>query len=266
MANSKQMPSGNWRVQVFLGTNADGKKMKKSITAPTRWQAEMLAAEFLETVQTARSKFTVAQDVIRDLNKTYNSTRRLVVPAYIQSLIDRIPHQSETDFIVPLGYKYIKNHLTKLAKANGYQLTFHQLRHPNFVFSLLWQHHNSFLFQSSLFRYESIIVRHIGKSNSFQKKESCCFGYTMKKLVHNSVVGIIEHHIVNVPVTNEVTDHRMPNPLDLVGVRLCRTVFVKFVHLLHCSLACLLSFCGSAVVCRITLSFPTARSIFALPA
>ena len=40
------------------------------------------------------------------------------------------------------------------------------------------------------------------------------------------------------------------------------TVLVLLVHLLHCSLACLLSFCGSAVVCRITLSFPTARSIF----
>ena len=79
-----------------------------------------------------RSKLYLGtQDVIRDLNKTFNSTRRLVVPAYIQSLIDRIPHQSETDFIVPLGYKYIKNHLTKLAKANGYQLTFHQLRHLN---------------------------------------------------------------------------------------------------------------------------------------
>lgn len=48
--------------------------------------------------------------------------------------------------------------------------------HPNFVFSLLWQHHNSFLFQSSLFRYESIIARHIGKSNSFQKKDYAVSG------------------------------------------------------------------------------------------
>ena len=88
----------------------------------------------------------------------------------------------------------------------------------------------------------------------------------MKKLVHNSVVGIIEHHIVNIPVTNEVTDHRMFYTVHLISVGVCRTVFVKLVHLLHCSLACLISVCGSAVVCRITLSFPTARSIFALPA
>ena len=88
----------------------------------------------------------------------------------------------------------------------------------------------------------------------------------MKKLVYNSVVGIIEHHIVYIPVTNEVTDHCMFYTVHLISVGVCRTVFVKLVHLLHCSLACLLSFCGSAVVCRITLSFPTARSIFALPA
>lgn len=283
MANAKQMPSGNWRVQVFLGTNADGKKMKKSITAPTRWQAEMLAAEFLETMQTARSKFTVAQavrgyidskknvlspstvygyesilkkrlqsimdidiheldsftlqravnedavtmsrksiaeaknlivaalkmygvrpdfnvtlppkvpnikelptaeqvihmirgteielpcllamwlslrmsevrglqfddikngvltiqrsklylggqDIVRDVNKTFNSTRRLVVPAYIQSLINAVPHSSTEDFIVPQTYRFITKSLKKLAKANGYNLTFHQLRHLN---------------------------------------------------------------------------------------------------------------------------------------
>ena len=283
MANAKQMPSGNWRVQVFLGTDENGRKMKKSITAPTRWQAEKLAAEFVQNMQTSHSRFTVAQavrgyidskknvlspstvygyenilktrlqsimdtdiseldsftvqrainadaasfsrksiaeaknlvfaalkmygvkpdfiitlppkepkihdlptaeqvihmvrgteielpcllamwlslrmsevrglqfgdikdgaltiqrsklfikekDVVRELNKTYNSTRRLVVPAYIQSLIDAVPHEHDDDFIVPQAYQWIRGRLKKLAKANGYDLTFHQLRHLN---------------------------------------------------------------------------------------------------------------------------------------
>ena len=283
MANAKQMPSGNWRVQVYLGINKEGKKEKKSITAPTRWQAEMLAAEFLQNMQLAKNRFTVAQavrdyidskknvlspstvygyevilnsrlqsimdidineldsfklqrainqdaltrsrksiaeakkliiaalkmygvrtefnvtlppkvpnikelptaeqviqmirgtdielpcllamwlslrmsevrglqfgdikdgiltvqrsklhvgcdDVVRSLNKTYNSTRRLFVPAYIQSQINAVPHSSNEDFIVPQSYRFISDNLKKLAKANGYKLTFHQLRHLN---------------------------------------------------------------------------------------------------------------------------------------
>ena len=283
MANAKQMPSGNWRVQVFLGTDDNGRKMKKSITAPSRWEAEKLAAEFVQNMQTARSRFTVAQavrgyidskknvlspstirgyenilktrlqnildvdiheldsialqlainedaatlsrksiaeaknlvfaalkmygvkpdfiitlppkvpkvkelptaeqvihmihgteielpcllamwlslrmsevrglqfgdirhgvltiqrsklflsneDVIRNENKTYNSTRRLVVPQYIQTLIDAVPHEREDDFIVPMSYRSITKHLKKLCAENGVTLTFHQLRHLN---------------------------------------------------------------------------------------------------------------------------------------
>ena len=52
MANAKQMPSGNRRAQVCIGTDQNGRKRRKSITAPIGWQAEMPAAEFLETVQT----------------------------------------------------------------------------------------------------------------------------------------------------------------------------------------------------------------------
>ena len=283
MANAKQMPSGNWRVQIYLGINKEGKKEKKSITAPTRWQAEMLAAKFIQNMQLAKSRFTIAQavrdyidskknvlspstvygyenilktrlqsimdldineldsftlqrainedavtmsrksiaeaknlivaalkmygvrpdfnvtlppkvpnikelptaeqviqmirgteielpcllamwlslrisevrglqfgdikdgvltiqrsklflggqDIVRDVNKTYNSTRRLVVPAYIQSLINAVPHHSNEDFIVPQDYRFITKQLKKLTKANGYNLTFHQLRHLN---------------------------------------------------------------------------------------------------------------------------------------
>ncbi len=278
MANAKQMSSGNWRVQIYLGINKEGKKEKKSITAPTRWQAEMLAAKFIQNMQLAKSRFTIAQavrdyidskknvlspstvygyenilktrlqsimdvdsftlqrainedavtrsrksiagaknlivaalkmygvrpdfnvtlppkvpnikelptaeqviqmirgteielpcllamwlslrisevrglqfgdikdgvltiqrsklflvgkDVVRDVNKTYNSTRRLVVPAYIQSLINAVPNRSNEDFIVPQDYRFITKQLKKLTKANGYNLTFHQLRHLN---------------------------------------------------------------------------------------------------------------------------------------
>jgi integrase len=283
MANAKQMPSGNWRVQVFLGTDENGKKMKKSITAPTRWEAEKLAAEFVQNMQTARSRFTVAQavrgyidskknvlspstvfgyenilksrlqnimsidineldsfmlqrainedamcysrksiaeaknlifaalkmygvrpdfiitlppkiprviklptaeqviqmihgteielpcllamwlslrmsevrglqfgdiqngvltiqrsrlfiggkDVMRNVNKTFNSTRRLFVPTYIQKLIDRVPHEHDDDFIVQQSYSFISTSLKKLCKSNGCHLTFHQMRHLN---------------------------------------------------------------------------------------------------------------------------------------
>ena len=283
MANAKQMPSGNWRVQVYLGINKEGKKEKKSITAPTRWQAEMLAAEFLQNMQLAKNRFTVAQavrdyidskknvlspstvygyevilssrlqsimdidindldsfklqrainqdaltrsrksiaeakkliiaalkmygvrtefnvtlppkvpnikelptaeqviqmirgtdielpcllamwlslrmsevrglqfsdlkdgvltfqrsklylectDVVREVNKTYKSTRRLELPTYLQEMIQAIPHTSDDDFIISQSYQVIRKHFKKLAAANGYDMTFHDLRHIN---------------------------------------------------------------------------------------------------------------------------------------
>lgn len=47
MAKAKKLPSGNWRARAFIGTDSDGKKQYKSFTAPTKREAEYLAAEFL---------------------------------------------------------------------------------------------------------------------------------------------------------------------------------------------------------------------------
>lgn len=46
MAEPKKMPSGNWRVRVFLGKDKDGKKKYKSITAPTKKEAKKAADRF----------------------------------------------------------------------------------------------------------------------------------------------------------------------------------------------------------------------------
>ena len=82
------------------------------------------------TVQ--RSRISLAnKDVLRNVNKTYSSTRRLLVPPYIMELINAVPHESEEDFIVPMNYQVIGSHLRKLAQKNGYKLTLYDLRHLN---------------------------------------------------------------------------------------------------------------------------------------
>ena len=79
-----------------------------------------------------RSKLYLGgEDVVRDVNKTFSSTRQLVLPSYLIRLIEAVPHEQDTDYIVPVNYQIICKHLRKLARANGYQLTFHDLRHLN---------------------------------------------------------------------------------------------------------------------------------------
>ena len=79
-----------------------------------------------------RSKLYLGgEDVVRDVNKTFTSTRQLVLPEYLIKLIEAVPHENDDDFIVPVNYQIIRKHLKKLADANGYTLTFHDLRHLN---------------------------------------------------------------------------------------------------------------------------------------
>ena len=46
MATAKKLPSGSWRVRVYSHTNFDGKKIYESFTAPTKKEAELMAAEW----------------------------------------------------------------------------------------------------------------------------------------------------------------------------------------------------------------------------
>ena len=46
MANAKKLPSGSWRVRVYVGKDSSGKDRYKSFTAPTKREAEFLAAEY----------------------------------------------------------------------------------------------------------------------------------------------------------------------------------------------------------------------------
>lgn len=46
MAKAKKLPSGNWRVRIYIGDDDSGKHVYKSFTAETKKEAEFLAAEY----------------------------------------------------------------------------------------------------------------------------------------------------------------------------------------------------------------------------
>lgn len=57
MAKAKKLPSGSWRALAFIGYDSKGKRKYKSFTAPTKKEAEFLAAEFV-----ARNKASSASN------------------------------------------------------------------------------------------------------------------------------------------------------------------------------------------------------------
>lgn len=71
MAKAKKLPSGKWRVQVFLGKDAEGKQIRRSITAPTKKEAEQQAALLAAQRNITTSRMTVAQAIDRyiELNR-----------------------------------------------------------------------------------------------------------------------------------------------------------------------------------------------------
>ena len=46
MPKAKKLPSGSWRCRVYSYKDADGKQHYESFTAPTKAEAEMMAAEY----------------------------------------------------------------------------------------------------------------------------------------------------------------------------------------------------------------------------
>lgn len=47
MATAKKLPSGSWRVNAYAGRDENGKQIRKSFTAPTKREAELMAAQYL---------------------------------------------------------------------------------------------------------------------------------------------------------------------------------------------------------------------------
>lgn len=79
MAKAKKLPSGNWRVQVFDYKDENGKNHYRSYTAPTKAEAEYMAAYFKKTrppKEDNEPEVTVGQAIDKyiDLSATLSPT------------------------------------------------------------------------------------------------------------------------------------------------------------------------------------------------
>ena len=81
MTKPQKLPSGNWRVRAYVGTDASGKKTMKSFTAPTKKEAEYMAASYLAERKEAPAEMTVGKAI----DKYIESKSNILSPATIRS-------------------------------------------------------------------------------------------------------------------------------------------------------------------------------------
>lgn len=94
MAKAKKLPSGNWRVLVYAGRE-NGKPKYKSFTAPTKKEAEYMAAEFTMSKKEKSDSITVKEAYERYISSKENVLSPSTIREYrrcakkdLQSLMD----------------------------------------------------------------------------------------------------------------------------------------------------------------------------------
>jgi integrase len=73
MATARKLPSGNYRVNLFVGTGEDGKRKYKSFTAPTKKEAELMAAQYnIDRKEKPKCEMTVREAIERYIETKSN--------------------------------------------------------------------------------------------------------------------------------------------------------------------------------------------------
>lgn len=104
MANAKKLPSGSWRVLQFVGYDDEVKRKYKSFTAPTKREAEFLAAEYVAKKKRPAGRMTVGEAIDRYIESKdgvlspttvsgYRKIRRNYLPQLMPVQLDRLTEE-----------------------------------------------------------------------------------------------------------------------------------------------------------------------------
>jgi integrase len=102
MAKAKKLPSGSWSVNQFIGMDQNGKRIYKRFTAPTKREAEYLAAEYV-----AKRKAPVRADM--KLTEAYSKYIEIKRNTISPTTVREYEHAAERDFteLMPLRLSQI---------------------------------------------------------------------------------------------------------------------------------------------------------------
>lgn len=116
MGKAKILPSGNWRCRAYIGKDKDGKKVYKSFTAPTRKEAELMAAQAAVCGKTEDTEtITIGQAVRLYIESKENVLSPSTIEGYRKIERNRIPDIADIcldSFDTKAAQKYI-NKITK---------------------------------------------------------------------------------------------------------------------------------------------------------
>lgn len=91
MAKAKKLPSGNWSVNQFIGYDSNGKRIYKRFTAPTKREAEYLAAEYI-----AKRKASASADM--KLTEAYAKYIEIKSNTLSPTTVREYKHAAQRDF------------------------------------------------------------------------------------------------------------------------------------------------------------------------
>lgn len=119
MASAKKLPSGNWRVNLYIGNSPDGKRQYKSFTAETKKEAEFLAAQY----NAFKKEQTDSKLTFRAAAERYiDSKRNVVSPSTIRGYVSILKNNAQDIMpmkICDLTQECIQISINKLAMEHS---------------------------------------------------------------------------------------------------------------------------------------------------
>lgn len=136
MAKAKRLPSGNWRVNLYIGTDINGKRKYKSFTSETKSEAEYAAASYKAnkyeedcpkniTVAKAIEKYIESRNAI--LSPSTIAGYKVILRNYMQSIM-QLPISEITNIVLQKAVNDESLRLTPKTISNAYSLICKSIR------------------------------------------------------------------------------------------------------------------------------------------